>query len=215
MSAVSTDSVITCESSNVQRLSCASGVISVQSALYGRMDSTTCSAGRPQGQISNTACAQEGTVNTLKRRCDGKMECEYTPNVVRNPDPCPGTYKYLQTNYTCLPALTLTTCEHSYAFLFCDVGQEIVVYGADYGRRDQTTCSHNRPASQIQNVNCVNPTTKVAASCNGKNSCKIRASNSVFGDPCGGTYKYLDVAYTCVYPSSSSGTDLTESSGEV
>lgn len=34
-------------------------------------------------------------------------------------------------------------------------------------------------------------------SCNGKNSCTVRVSNSVFGEPCVGTYKYLDVAYVC------------------
>lgn len=33
--------------------------------------------------------------------------------------------------------------------------------------------------------------------CNGKNSCTISASNSVFGDPCFGTYKYLEVSYVC------------------
>lgn len=33
--------------------------------------------------------------------------------------------------------------------------------------------------------------------CNGKNSCTVSASNSVFGDPCGGTYKYLEVSYVC------------------
>lgn len=34
-------------------------------------------------------------------------------------------------------------------------------------------------------------------SCNGKNRCSINVSNSVFGDPCSGTYKYLEVAYIC------------------
>lgn len=34
-------------------------------------------------------------------------------------------------------------------------------------------------------------------SCNGKNSCTIKASNSVFGDPCIRTYKYLELAYNC------------------
>ncbi|KAI9531086.1 hypothetical protein NQZ68_000580 [Dissostichus eleginoides] len=38
----------------------------------------------------------------------------------------------------------------------------------------------------------------VADSCNGKNRCTISATNSEFGDPCGGTYKYLEVAYTCI-----------------
>lgn len=34
-------------------------------------------------------------------------------------------------------------------------------------------------------------------SCSGKNICTIKASNSVFGDPCVGTYKYLELAYIC------------------
>lgn len=43
-----------------------------------------------------------------------------------------------------------------------DEGQVIFVYGADYGRRDQTTCSYKRPTSQIENAYCSNPTSKVA-----------------------------------------------------
>uniref|UniRef100_UPI001447778E L-rhamnose-binding lectin SML-like n=1 Tax=Epinephelus lanceolatus TaxID=310571 RepID=UPI001447778E len=81
-----------------------------------------------------------------------------------------------------------------------DVGQVIFVYGADYGRRDRTTCSFGRPTSQILTANCSRPTTIVADSCNGKNRCSINVSNSVFGDPCCGTYKYLEVAYICEYP---------------
>ncbi|KAM4736752.1 L-rhamnose-binding lectin CSL3-like [Anableps anableps] len=38
---------------------------------------------------------------------------------------------------------------------------------------------------------------KVAERCNGKQRCSIRAVNSVFGDPCIGTYKYLEVDYVC------------------
>ena len=33
--------------------------------------------------------------------------------------------------------------------------------------------------------------------CNGQNRCEVQASNSVFGDPCGHTYKYLEVSYQC------------------
>lgn len=43
-----------------------------------------------------------------------------------------------------------------------DEGQVILVYGADYGRRDRTTCSYQRPAAQIQNVYCSHPTGRVA-----------------------------------------------------
>ncbi|XP_040902954.1 L-rhamnose-binding lectin SML-like isoform X1 [Toxotes jaculatrix] len=195
---VSTERIITCNF--VQRLSCEIGVIRVQSALYGRADRQTCSEGRPPQQLTNTKCSQQGTVDNLRTRCDGKRVCELNADVVRTSDPCPGTFKYLETNYTCFPANHLVVCEHSLAQLHCDEGQVIQVYGADYGRHDQTTCSYRRPVSEVQNADCSSPTSKVAESCNGKNSCTVQASNSVFGDPCVGTFKYLQVAYVCQYP---------------
>ncbi|XP_059188558.1 L-rhamnose-binding lectin CSL1-like [Centropristis striata] len=196
---VSTERVVTCDDGiSVQRLNCDSGVISVQAALYGRTDTKTCSEGRPAQQLSNTKCSQQGTTGVLKKRCDGKKVCELATKVVRTSDPCYGTFKYVDTNYTCFPAIHLVTCENSQAYLNCDVGQVIFLYGAHYGRSDRTTCSDQRPASQLQNVDCSGPTSKVAESCNGKNSCVVRARNSVFGDPCVGTYKYLELAYTCL-----------------
>ncbi|KAI3357864.1 hypothetical protein L3Q82_016256 [Scortum barcoo] len=207
---VSTEQAVTCDDlQNVHRLSCDSGVISVETALYGRADTETCSQGKPPQQLSNIQCSQQGTVDVLRTRCDGKKECEVNTNVFRTSDPCPGIYKYLDTKYTCLPAsqspgfmralldthilCTLLALE----LLLSDDNQVIQVYGADYGRRDGTTCTYQRPSTNFQNIDCSNPTSKVAESCNGKNSCIIRASNAVFGDPCVGTYKYLEVAYTC------------------
>lgn len=38
--------------------------------------------------------------------------------------------------------------------LLTDLGQVISVYGAEYGRRDQTTCSYRRPTRQVTNVHC-------------------------------------------------------------
>uniref|UniRef100_A0AAQ4NZP9 SUEL-type lectin domain-containing protein n=1 Tax=Gasterosteus aculeatus aculeatus TaxID=481459 RepID=A0AAQ4NZP9_GASAC len=84
-----------------------------------------------------------------------------------------------------------------YFLILTDQGLQIRVYGADYGRRDTTTCIYKRPDAQVQNVLCSAPSPKVAERCNGKNNCTISATNSVFGDPCGGTYKYLEVAYIC------------------
>ncbi|XP_047452914.1 rhamnose-binding lectin-like [Mugil cephalus] len=200
-SVVSTERAITCDGNRfVQHLNCDNGVIRVQAAQYGRRDGETCSEGRRREQLANTECSQEGTVDVLRKKCDGKKVCEINMNILRTSDPCEDTYKYLETNYTCFPAIRLVACEHSLAYLFCDKGQVIFVYGADYGRRDQTTCAYKRSASQVENVDCLNPSKKVADSCNGKNSCTIRASNSVFGDPCIGTYKYLEVAYVCEYP---------------
>lgn len=190
--------VTTCDTLyNVQHLSCASGVIVVQTALYGRLNRETCSEGRPQNELSNIACSQTGTLDLLKKRCDGKKVCEVNANVFRFSDPCYGIYKYLETTYTCIPAISSLTCEDSVAHLQCDEGQVIKIYATNYGRRDQTTCSFERPAAQVQNVACTSPATQVADLCNGKSSCSVVASNSVFGDPCVGTYKYLEVVYFC------------------
>ncbi|KAM3617988.1 uncharacterized protein V6R79_013628 [Siganus canaliculatus] len=197
---VSAERVVTCGTDNVQRLSCDTGVISVEGALYGRTDTKTCSAGIPPRQLANTKCSLKGTVDSVKKWCNGKRVCEISTSLFRYYDPCYGIYKYLETNYTCLPAIQVVTCEHSEATLFCESGQVIFVYGADYGRRDQTTCSYKRPLSQIRNTYCSSPTSKVSERCNGKTSCTVRASNSEFGDPCFGTYKYLEVAYVCEYP---------------
>ncbi|XP_075949354.1 L-rhamnose-binding lectin SML-like isoform X2 [Anarhichas minor] len=198
---VATETVVTCNVDTVHRLSCDIGVISVQSVLYGREDTDTCNNGRPESQLANTKCSQEGTTDVVMKRCDGKRVCEVSVNVFGTSDPCVGTSKYIQTKYTCIPAIHQVTCEHSMAHLHCDQGQVIAVLGATYGRYDQTTCIYGRPASQIQNIDCSSHTSSVSESCNGKNSCTVRASNSVFGDPCVGTYKYLELGYICEYPS--------------
>ncbi|XP_068454264.1 L-rhamnose-binding lectin CSL1-like [Clinocottus analis] len=198
---VATEMVVTCDVNRVHRLSCDTGVISVQTALYGRADSETCGEGRPPSELGNTECSQEGTADVLKRRCDGKKVCEVSGNDFGTPDPCVDTFKYLQTKYTCLPAIHHVTCEHSWAYLDCDEGQVISIYGATYGRNDHTTCTYRQPASQIQNIDCSQPASGVSTSCNGKNSCIVKVDSSMFEDPCVGTYKYLEVAYICEYPS--------------
>ncbi|XP_060914308.1 L-rhamnose-binding lectin SML-like [Labrus mixtus] len=198
---VSTESLTVCDDSvSVQHLSCESGVIIVQEALYGRLNRETCSEGRSPQQLANTQCSQRGTVDVLKRRCDGKKVCELSSEVVRFSDPCYGISKYLQTNFTCFPAIRQVVCEESFADLRCDVGQVISLYGAHYGRLDSSVCSFQRPVNELQNIYCSKAVSRVAERCNGKNSCTIRASNAEFGDPCYGTYKYLEVAYTCLYP---------------
>ncbi|KAI3357013.1 hypothetical protein L3Q82_003648 [Scortum barcoo] len=174
-----------------------SGVIIVQTAFYGRADKETCSEDRPAEQLMDTQCSQAGTLNVLKTRCDGRKVCEINTNVVRTSDPCFGIYKYVDTTYACVPAIYAVACEQSFMNLHCDEGQVISVYSANYGRRDPTTCSLDRPADQLRDINCLSPTSKVAQSCNEKGSCSVKASNTVFGDPCVGTYKYLEVAYMC------------------
>uniref|UniRef100_A0A8C7H7M0 SUEL-type lectin domain-containing protein n=1 Tax=Oncorhynchus kisutch TaxID=8019 RepID=A0A8C7H7M0_ONCKI len=75
----------------------------------------------------------------------------------------------------------------------------IRIQRANYGRRQHDVCSIGRPHQQLKNTNCLSQSTtsKMAERCDGKRQCIVKVSNSVFGDPCVGTYKYLDVAYTC------------------
>ncbi|XP_061701197.1 L-rhamnose-binding lectin SML-like [Syngnathoides biaculeatus] len=190
---------------NIHRLSCEHGVINVQQSLYGRSSAALCAEGKSPEELANLQCARQGTVDHIKTRCNGKMTCEMIMEDFRTPDPCAGIAKYLQTNFTCLPAITVLACESSEADLYCDLGDVILVYGADYGRRDRTTCSYRRAPAEIENTECFHPTDLVAKRCDGKTSCKIPASNEIFGDPCEGTYKYLEVAYTCIQP----GTNLS------
>nr|XP_020464822.1 L-rhamnose-binding lectin SML-like [Monopterus albus] len=181
----------------VAHLKCAEGeVISVDSANYGRHDKTTCASGRPDSQIQNVQCSSP--TSKVADRCNGKSTCDVSVNNSEFGDPCVGTYKYLEVTYKCQPHTV--ACEGSLAHLKCAEGQIISVDSANYGRHDQTTCVSGRPYSQIQNVQCSRPTSKVADSCNGKNSCDINANNSEFGDPCFGTYKYLEVTYRCQHP---------------
>uniref|UniRef100_A0A8D3D0K0 SUEL-type lectin domain-containing protein n=1 Tax=Scophthalmus maximus TaxID=52904 RepID=A0A8D3D0K0_SCOMX len=77
-------------------------------------------------------------------------------------------------------------------------GQQLIIHGATYGRGDNTTCSSGRSASELGNVNCSTLCSLCVHRCNGKSSCIIEGFNLMFGDPCVGTYKYLDVSYTCI-----------------
>ncbi|XP_052450598.1 L-rhamnose-binding lectin CSL2-like [Carassius gibelio] len=93
------------------------------------------------------------------------------------------------------------TCEGRSASLSCESGH-IHVLGANYGRTDGKTCSDGKPPGQLSNVKCSSKTTlkKMTVRCNGKKSCSVQAVNSVFSDPCVGTYKYLQVSYECHTP---------------
>ncbi|XP_073671780.1 uncharacterized protein [Paramisgurnus dabryanus] len=107
---------------------------------------------------------------------------------------------------------TLVTCEHYTALLSCDEGN-IKVISANYGRTDNTTCS-NGITAELSNVHCsLNSTLSVLTNqCDGKLNCSIDVGKPVFiVDPCGGTYKYLNVSYKCIIPPSSSSSSPSSS----
>ncbi|XP_038165118.1 rhamnose-binding lectin-like [Cyprinodon tularosa] len=198
---------VACEGS-VAQLQCGKDeFISVSTATYGRRDQKTCSAGRPEGQLQNIKCSSSS--GKVAERCNGKQQCDFKADNSEFGDPCQGTYKYLEVEYTCEKKTepecisqkdSALACEGRVAKLRCGKGEVISVSGATYGRRDQKTCSIRRPEGQLKNTQCSMSSDKVAKSCNGRRWCNFKASNSVFGDPCVGTYKYLEVEYTCEVP---------------
>jgi uncharacterized membrane protein len=77
----------------------------------------------------------------------------------------------------------------------CDSGT-IDVIDATYGRRHgPEVCDH--PATSNQECHADESVSIVSDACQGETSCEVQATNGVFGDPCGGTFKYLTVNYKC------------------
>jgi len=93
-------------------------------------------------------------------------------------------------------------CEHrsnKVLELSCPEGQLLKVNSAVYGRQSEEVCT-NLGEGKMKDLNCAaEDSLKIMGDwCNGNNSCSIEAANSVFGDPCKGTVKYLLVDYECV-----------------
>ncbi|XP_042560305.1 L-rhamnose-binding lectin CSL3-like [Clupea harengus] len=193
---------------NLMLISC-SNVIHIHKANYGRTDKTTCSSGRPANQLSNTNCYAATTLPIIRNRCEGRTTCLLKASNSIFSDPCFGTYKYLDISYSCVPPSKepehpITTILHYTPNTFSLICSNVIrIHTASYGRRDKTTCSSGRPASQLRKTDCSASTTLpiVRERCEGRTTCLLKASNSIFSDPCFGTYKYLDISYSCVPPS--------------
>ncbi|XP_069140448.1 polycystin-1-like protein 2 isoform X2 [Argopecten irradians] len=100
----------------------------------------------------------------------------------------------------------LVFCEHETISIECPAGEIINIKEAFYGRENDVTCTG--PGTTVKTIACSSDVAleKYKEICHDKNSCSLQASNSVTGDPCGGTSKYARVSYTCENPVCSSGT---------
>ncbi|NP_001316193.1 rhamnose-binding lectin-like precursor [Ictalurus punctatus] len=193
---VSGENIITCYG-DIQHLTCATGLIKVKSSVYGRTDRHTCSASRPASQVANTNCALR--ISTIADRCNGLKDCDLKTDLLGNPDPCFGTYKYYNTTYECIYGWYSVICEYGYSTLDCG-DDSIQIINANYGRAESRTCSNGLPSVLTQNTNCyaLNTFSTVSALCNGQRKCTVSADYTIFTDPCFGTLKYLTVSYKCI-----------------
>jgi hypothetical protein len=86
-------------------------------------------------------------------------------------------------------AIETRACEGSSVSLSCDSGY-IDIIDATYGRKHgPDVCPHS--ATSDQDCHAASSVAIVSAACTGQTSCEVSATNGIFGDPCGGTYKYL------------------------
>ena len=96
------------------------------------------------------------------------------------------------------PVVEDRVCEGSTMSIDCTgIGDGTInILDASYGRQHgPDVCPHS--ATSDQSCHEITTTAIVAATCQGEASCSVAATNGVFGDPCGGTYKYLTVQYCC------------------
>ena len=71
----------------------------------------------------------------------------------------------------------------------------IHIISAVYGRTDEATC----PSDHINTLQCLDDKALsiIRQRCENKKSCHVNANNDLYGDPCQGTYKYLNVTFQC------------------
>ncbi|KAL9985737.1 hypothetical protein ACROYT_G008177 [Oculina patagonica] len=93
-----------------------------------------------------------------------------------------------------------TICENEKATIGCLDGENIEVIEASYGRHNLYQCPSTDPSVENTECHAENSLCVVQSICDHKPSCELYANNSVFGDPCFGTYKYLEIKFQCAEP---------------
>ena len=87
-------------------------------------------------------------------------------------------------------------CETQTASMSCEDTEGLRIYEAFFGRRSNITCPH----ISIETNDCPSHwavTQNVRETCEGRQFCHVTAHTDIFTDPCPGTFKYLELKYTC------------------
>ncbi|XP_052106228.1 zonadhesin-like isoform X16 [Mytilus californianus] len=93
------------------------------------------------------------------------------------------------------PGTDKVICEGLKGSITCPGKKTIRILEATYGRIDMSTCKDPR----VKTTSCSSnkPLPIIRKNCDGIKSCIVSANNGLYGDPCGGTYKYVTVRYVC------------------
>nr|XP_015211203.1 PREDICTED: adhesion G protein-coupled receptor L2 isoform X3 [Lepisosteus oculatus] len=92
---------LSCEGYPIDLRCPGSDVIMIESANYGRTDDKICDA--DPFQMENINCYLPDAYKIMSQRCNNRTQCVVITGSDVFPDPCPGTYKYLEVQYECVP----------------------------------------------------------------------------------------------------------------
>uniref|UniRef100_A0A7N9AUL3 Adhesion G protein-coupled receptor L2a n=1 Tax=Mastacembelus armatus TaxID=205130 RepID=A0A7N9AUL3_9TELE len=96
---------LSCEGYPIDLRCPGSDVIMIESANYGRTDDKICDA--DPFQMENINCYLPDAYKIMSQRCNNRTQCIVITGSDVFPDPCPGTYKYLEIQYECVPYIFL------------------------------------------------------------------------------------------------------------
>nr|XP_006128034.1 adhesion G protein-coupled receptor L3 isoform X9 [Pelodiscus sinensis] len=92
---------LSCESYPIELRCPGTDVIMIESANYGRTDDKICDS--DPAQMENIRCYLPDAYKIMTQRCSNRTQCAVVAGPDVFPDPCPGTYKYLEVQYECVP----------------------------------------------------------------------------------------------------------------
>uniref|UniRef100_A0A8C1T897 Adhesion G protein-coupled receptor L1a n=1 Tax=Cyprinus carpio TaxID=7962 RepID=A0A8C1T897_CYPCA len=92
---------LACEGYPIELRCPGSDVIMIETANYGRTDDKICDA--DPFQMENVQCYLPDAFKIMSQRCNNRTQCVVVAGSDVFPDPCPGTYKYLEIQYECVP----------------------------------------------------------------------------------------------------------------
>uniref|UniRef100_A0A673LSW1 SUEL-type lectin domain-containing protein n=1 Tax=Sinocyclocheilus rhinocerous TaxID=307959 RepID=A0A673LSW1_9TELE len=91
---------LSCEGYPIELRCPGTDVIMIESANYGRTDDKICDS--DPAQMENTRCYLPDAYKIMSLRCNNRTQCAVIAGPDVFPDPCPGTYKYLEVQYECV-----------------------------------------------------------------------------------------------------------------
>ena len=86
-------------------------------------------------------------------------------------------------------------CEDENGTISCEGTAVLSILYANYGRTSGFVC---RTGSLSNRCGAPNSSSVITELCQDETVCTLTSSNSIFGDPCYGIRKYLEVRYECI-----------------